>query len=129
MLSYLYQRSSSGWTLSKRCVVLPVRRRKTFTILAILLVCTMAAAFLECQVHAGSSADEHAAQHEHATPLGRHHSASPYTTGHGACLIAVLPTAMFLVWFTSLWLHVSFWFIRVIPHALLLFRPPRIAAQ
>src|SRR6266511_1062134 len=98
-------------------------RRKTFTILAILLVCTMAAALLECQVHAGSSADEHTA------PIGHHHRTSPYTTGHAVCLIAVLPTTMFLVWFTSEWLHVLFWFIRVIPHASLLFRPPRTAAR
>ena len=109
--------------------MLPVMRRKTFTILAILLVCTMAAALLECQVHAASSADEYAAQHEHAAPLGHHHRASPYTTGHVACLIAVLPTAMFLVWFTFVWLHVSFWFTRVTPHALLPFIPPRTAAH
>ena len=109
--------------------MLPVMRRKTFTILAILLVCTMAAALLECQVHAGSSADEHAAEHEHAAPLGHHHRASPYTTGHVACLIAVLPTAMFLVWFAFVWLYVSFRFIRVTPLALLPFIPPRTAAQ
>jgi hypothetical protein len=106
-----------------------VMLRKTFTILAMLLVCTMAAALLECQVHAGLSADEYAAQHAHAAPMGHRHTASPYTTGHVACLIAVLPTAMFLVWFTFVWLHVSFWFTRVTPHALLLFRPPRTAAQ
>jgi hypothetical protein len=103
--------------------VFPVMHRKTFTILAILLICTIAAALLGCQVHATSSADEHAA------PIGHHHSASPYTRGHVACLIAVLPTAMFLVWFAFVWLHVSFWFIRVIPHALLPFIPPRIAAH
>ena len=104
-------------------------RRKTFIILAMLLVCTMAAALLECQVHAGLSADEYAAGPAHAAPLGHHHRASPYTTGHVACLIAVLPTTMFLVWFASEWLHVSFWFIRVTPHASLLFRPPRTAAR
>ncbi len=100
-----------------------VMRRKTFVILALLLICTIAAAMLECQVHAASSEDAHAA------PIGHHHRASPYTMGHVACLIAVLPTAMFLVCFTFVWLHVSFWFIRVAPHALLLFRPPRIAAH
>jgi hypothetical protein len=109
--------------------VLPVRRRKTFTILAMLLVCTMAAALLECQVHAVASADEYAAGPAHAAPIGHHHRASPYTTGHVACLIAVLPTAMFLVCFTFMWLHVSSWFIRVTPHALLPFRPPRTAAH
>jgi hypothetical protein len=98
-------------------------RRKTFIILAILLACTLAAALLECQVYAGSSVDEH------AVPMGHHHHASPYTMGHVACLIAVLPTTMSLIWFTSVWLHVSFWFIRVTPHASLLFRPPRTAAQ
>ena len=109
--------------------MLPVMRRKTFTILAILLVCTMAAALLECQIHAGSSVDEHAAQHEHAVPMGHHHHTSPYTTGHVVCLIAVLPTAIFLVWFASEWLHISFRFIRVTPHALLPFIPPRTAAH
>ena len=108
--------------------MLPVMRRKTFTILAILLVCTMAAALLECQVHAGSSADEYAAQHEHAAPRGPHHP-SMSLTGHMACLIAVLPTAMFLVWFAFVWLYVSFRFIRVTPLALLPFIPPRTAAQ
>lgn len=109
--------------------MLSVRRRKTFTILAMLLVCTMAAALLECQVHAVASADEYAAGHAHAAPIGHHHRASPYTTGHVACLIAVLPTTMFLVWFTSVWLHVAFRFIRVTPHALLPFIPPRTAAH
>ena len=110
-------------------MLLPVMRRKTFIILAVLLVCTLAAALLECQVHAASSADEDAAQHEHAAPLGHHHRASPYTTGHVSCLIAVLPTAMFLVWFTFGWLHVSCWFIRATPPVLLLFRPPKTTTQ
>jgi len=104
--------------------VLSVMRRKTFIILAMLLVCTMAAALLACQVHAASSNEP-----EHAAPIGHHHNSSPYTMGHVACLIAVLPTTMFLVWFASEWLHVSFWFIRVTPHASLLFRPPRTAAR
>jgi hypothetical protein len=103
--------------------VLPVRRRKTFSILAMLLICIMAAAFLECQVHAGSSVDEHAA------PRGHHPHTSMSITGHMACLIAVLPTAMFLVWFAIAWLHVSFWRVRVTPHALLPFIPPRTAAH
>jgi hypothetical protein len=104
-------------------------RRKTFTILAILLVCTMVAALLECQVHAASSADEYAAAHEHAVPISHHHRSAPHATGHVTCLIAVLPTAMFLVWLTFVWLYVSFWFTRVTPHALLLFRPPRTAVH
>jgi uncharacterized membrane protein len=105
-----------------------VRRRKTFTILVMLLVCMMAAALLECQVHAESSMDEHAAQHEHAAPRGNHRHPSMSLTGHMACLIAVLPTVMFLVWFAIAWLHVSFWCVRVTPHALLPFIPPRTAA-
>jgi hypothetical protein len=129
MVASLYQRSSCGSTRAKRCVVLPVRRRKTFSILAMLLVCIMAAALLECQVHAGSSADEHAAQHEHAAPKGHHDHTSMSLTGHMACLIAVLPTGIFLVWFAIAWLHVSFWCVRITPHALLPFIPPRTAAS
>jgi hypothetical protein len=109
--------------------VLPVRRRKTYSILVMLLVFMMAAAFLECQVHAESSLDEHPAQHEHAAPRGPHHHTSMSITGHMACLIAVLPTAMFLVWFAIAWLHVLFWCVRATPHALLPFIPPRIAAH
>jgi hypothetical protein len=96
-----------------------VMRRKTFTILAILLVCTLAAASLECASHAESSEDGH------ATPVGHHQSASPYTTGHMACLLAVLPAAMFLVWFARRWSHVSCWFVRLTPHAFLPFIPPK----
>jgi hypothetical protein len=108
--------------------VLLVRRRKTYSILVMLLVFMMGAAFLECQVHAGSAVDEHAAQHEHAAPRGHHHPTSMSITGHMACLIAVLPAAMFLVWFAIIWLHVSFWCVRATPHALLPFIPPRTAA-
>jgi hypothetical protein len=106
-----------------------VRRRKTFAILVMLLVCMMAAALLECQVHAESSMDAHAVQHEHAAPRGHHHHPSMSLTGHMACLIAVLPTVMFLVWFAIAWLLVSFWCVRVTPHALLPFIPPRTAAS
>src|SRR5207244_3584696 len=119
MVAYLYQRSSSDSARAKRCVVLPARRRKTFSILAMLLVCIMAAALLECQVHAGVSVDEHAASR------GHHHHTSLSLTGHMACLIAVLPRVMFLVWFAIVWLHVSFWCVRATPHALLPFIPPR----
>jgi hypothetical protein len=108
--------------------VLPVRRWKTFAILAMLLVCLLAAALLECQVHAESSVDEHATQHEHAAPRGHHHTPRGIT-GHTACLIAVLPTAMFLVWFAFVWLHVSLWRIRITPHPVLPFIPPRPATR
>jgi hypothetical protein len=104
-----------------------VMRRKTFTILAILLVCTLAAAILECEVHAESSGDGHATAHEHATPMGHHHSTSPYMTGHMACLIAVLPAAIFLVWFACMWLPISCWFVRLTPHIFLPFIPPKTA--
>ncbi len=105
--------------------MLPVRRRKTFSILAMLLVCIMAAALLECQVHAGVSVDEHAAQHEHAASRGHHHHTSLSLTGHMACLIAVLPTAIFLVWFAIAWLHVSFWCVRVTPTRIAAVHPPK----
>jgi hypothetical protein len=101
--------------------VLPVLRRKTIIILAVLLVCTLAAALLECQVHAASSADEHAA------PIGHHHSTSPYKTGHVACLIAVLPTPMFHVWFACMWLPLSYWFMHLTPHVFLPYIPPKAA--
>lgn len=104
-----------------------VKRRKTFTILAILLVCTLAAAILECEVHAESSEDGHAAAHKHATPVGHHPSPSPSMTGHMACLIAVLPTAMFLVWFVCMWLPLSCWVMRLTPRVFLPFIPPKIA--
>ncbi|HEY5870685.1 MAG TPA: hypothetical protein VI542_34815 [Candidatus Tectomicrobia bacterium] len=96
-------------------------RRKTFTILAILLVCTLAAAILECEVHAESSEDGH------TTPVGHHHSPFPSMTGHMACLIAVLPTAMFLVWFACMWLPLSYWFMHLTPHVFLPYIPPKAA--
>jgi hypothetical protein len=102
--------------------VFTVVRRKTFTILAILLVCTIAAALLECQVHAASSQE-----YEHAAPIGHHHRSSLGTTGHGACLIAVLPTVMFLMWFAFVWLHVSLWFVRLTSPAFPPFIPPKTA--
>jgi hypothetical protein len=101
-------------------------RQKTFTILAILLVCTMAASVLECQVHAEVSSDAHATAHEHATTTGHHQSSSPDTTGHMACLIAVLPTVVFLVWFASMWFHISCWFVRLTPHVFPPFIPPKL---
>ena len=98
-----------------------VMRRKTFTILAILLVCTLAAAVLECEVHAESAEDGH------ATPVGHHHSPSPSMTGHMACLIAVLPTAIFLVWFACMWLSLSCWFMCLTAHVFLPYIPPKTA--
>ena len=106
-----------------------VRRRQTFTILTLLLVCTLAAAILECAVHTESSDDQHATAHEHATPMGHSHSASPSMTGHMACLIAVLPTAMFLVWFACMWFPLSCWFMRLTPHVFLPFIPPKTVLQ
>ena len=119
MFSYLRQCSASGWTRSKRPGMFTVIRRKTFTMLAILLVCALAAAILECELHTESSADEH------ATPVGHHHSASPHMTGRMACLIAVLPTAMFLVWFACMWLPISCRFVRLTPYVFLPFIPPK----
>lgn len=104
-------------------------RRKTCTIFAILLVCTMAAALLACQIHAASSEDGHAAQGEDAAPLGHHQSSSPYTTGYSACLIAILPTVMFLVWFAFAWFHASLCFVRLTPGVFLPFRPPKTAVH
>lgn len=102
----------------------PVTRHKTFAMLAILLVCTIVVALHECQVY-GASSDEY----EPDTPLDHHHNASAYATGHGACLIALLPTALSLVWFTFLWFHISFWFVRLTPLAFPPFIPPRTATR
>jgi hypothetical protein len=99
--------------------MLTIMRRKTFTILAILLVCTLAAASLECVVHVASSDDEH------ATPMGDHHSPSPFRIGYLACLIAVLPTVMCLVWFACLWLPLSYWFMRLTLYVFLPYIPPK----
>ena len=101
-----------------------VTRCKTFAILAILLVCTFVAALRECQVSAASS-DEY----EHAAPIGHHHNSSPHPTGHGACLIAVLPTELSFLWFALFWFHVSFWLVRLIPLAFPPFIPPRTATR
>jgi hypothetical protein len=104
-----------------------VMRRKTFTLLAILLVCILAAASVGCVVHAEFSDEEHPTAHEHATPMGDHHRPSPSMTGHLACLIAVLPTAMCLVWFACMWLPLSCWFLRLTPHVFLPYIPPKTA--
>ena len=106
-----------------------VRRRKTYVILALLLVCTIAAALLECQVHTESSEDEHAAAHEHTAPMSHHHRSTPHAIGHVVCLIAVLPAAMFLVWFTVMRLHVSLRLVCLTSAAFPLFIPPRAAAH
>lgn len=106
-----------------------VMRRKTFIILAVLLICTITAALLECQVHTDSSEDEHAAAHEHAAPVSHHHRSSSHATGHGACLIAVLPTAVFLVWFTFVWFQVSLRLVCLIIPTFPPFIPPKAAAH
>ena len=103
-------------------MVLTVMRRKTFTIFAILLVCTIAAAILECQVHVESS------EHEHTAPMGHHHDASMGTRGHVVCLIAVLPTAVFFVLFACFWFHAPRWSVCLAPRVFPLFRPPKPAA-
>lgn len=103
--------------------MLSVKRRKTFAILAILLVCTIAAAILECQVHAASSEDEHVA------PIGHHHHSSTGTTRHVACLLAVLPTEVFFVLFAFFWFYVSRWFVCLTPRVLPPFIPPKTAAH
>jgi hypothetical protein len=129
MFAYLRQCSASGWMHSERHVMLTVMRRKTCTILAMLLVCTLVAAILECEVHVMSSADEHATTDGHTTPIGHRHSASPSMTGHLACLIAVLPTVMFLMWFACMWLSLSCGLMRLTPHVFLPYIPPKTALQ
>ncbi len=101
-----------------------VTRHKTFTMLAILLICTIVAVLLECQVYAVSSDEP-----EQDVPIGHHHHSSPYATGHAACLIAVLPTELFLVWFAFVWSHVSVWLVRLTPLAFPPFIPPRTATR
>lgn len=105
-----------------------VRRRKTFVIFALLLVCTIAAAVLECQVHAEASEDEHAAAHEHAAPMGHKHHSSSYITGHMHCLIAVLPVAMCLLWSAFGWFHSFFRMVYLVSPVLLPFIPPKATA-
>lgn len=105
-----------------------VRRRKTFVILALLLVCTIVAALLECQVHAESSADEHTAAPGQATPMS-HHGSSPHVMGQGLCLIAVLPTTIPLVWSVFARFHLSRRLVSVTSFALPPFIPPRAAAH
>lgn len=102
----------------------PVTRYKTLAMLAILLVCTIVVALSECQVYTASS-DEH----EQDTPLGHHNNASAHAMGHGACLIALLPTALALVWFAFFWFHISFRFVRLTPLAFPPFIPPRTATR
>ena len=101
-----------------------VTRRKTFVMLAILLVCTIVVALHACQVY-GASSDEYAQD----TPPGHHNKAFAHATGHLACLIALLPTALSLVWFAFFWFHVSFWFVRLTPLAFPPFIPPRTATR
>lgn len=106
-----------------------VMRRQPFVILALLLICTITAALLECQVHTGSSADEHAAEHGQAAPVSHPHRSASHTTGQSACLLAVLSTALFLVWFTFAWFHVSPRLVCLTSPALPPCIPPRAAAQ
>lgn len=110
-------------------MVFSITRRKTFAILALLLVCTIAAAVLECQVHASSSEDGQAADHTQAAPMSQPQHSSPHATGHVICLIAVLPTTMFFMWFTFVWLQASLRSVCLTSLAFAPFIPPRAAAH
>jgi hypothetical protein len=68
-------------------------------------------------------------EYEQDAPSSHHDNSSPYATGHGACLIAVLPTELFLVWFAFLWSHASFWLVRLTPLVFPPFIPPRTATR
>jgi hypothetical protein len=99
--------------------------RKAYVILAMLLVCMTATMVIECQVHTTESA------HEHATPIGHHHShdASGHTAGAIPCLLAVLPLGAWLTIFAYFGFYTTplRWHCAV--SAFPLFIPPRNAAS
>lgn len=97
-----------------------VARRQTSVMLVLLLVCMLAAALLACQGHSLS-----AEEHEHSTPLDYHHGPSSSVTGHSACLLAVLPAALYLVPCTYTWCGTTGQFVLLTPPVLPLFIPPK----
>jgi hypothetical protein len=75
--------------------VLSRTQGKTYTMLALALICMIGAALIVCQVHTAPSEPEIAHHHSH--------SSSGHTVGTFACLLAVLPFVALLIVFTSLW--------------------------
>lgn len=104
--------------------MLPSVHRKTYAILALLLVCMTATMVIECQVHTAVSA------HEQAMPSGQHHShhTSGYTAGAMPCLLAVLPSGVALIVFVSMWFHITLRMLYSTSLVFPLFIPPRHAA-
>jgi hypothetical protein len=106
-------------------IVVSVARRHTSVILVLLLACTLAAALLECQGHGVFDEEPaHTAPHDQ-----HHHGHSSSTTGHGACLLAVLPAVLCLVWFAGIWFEALCWFIPLTAPVLPPFIPPKTAAR
>lgn len=104
--------------------MLPKVHRKTYAILAMLLVCVTATMVIECQVHTTGSA------HEHAMPSRHYHShdASGHTARVLPCMIAVLPSVALLTIFTYFWFHATPMMWHYVTPAFPLFIPPRNAA-
>lgn len=97
------------------------KRWKALAMLIPLLLCSLVAVLCGCQVYAPSWEEGHAA------PSGPCHGEFPGSTGHGACMLAVLPSATSLVWFVFVWFGMTFLSVRLTPPALLPFIPPKMA--
>lgn len=104
--------------------MLPIAHRKTYAMLALMLVCMLVAALLECQVHGAS-----AAEHEHATPLDHQHGPASSASTHGACVLAVLPTAIWLGELSCIWFDIIDDFVPRIAPVFPPFIPPKTAAS
>lgn len=94
---------------------------KTYTILALALICMIGAALIACQVHATPSESAHTA------PMTHHHghSAAGHTVATFACLLAVLPFVVLLIVFTALWFSPIPRVLHYISPIFPLFIPPR----
>ena len=100
--------------------MLSLVQRKTFAILAMLLVCATVTMVIACQFHIVAS------EHRHALPSGHHHSPS---AGGVACLTAVLPASTFLVLLTFAWFWVALLLLQSSPSGVSLFKPPKTALR
>jgi hypothetical protein len=98
---------------------LPLRQHKTLAILATALVCMAVVTLMACQIHAVASV------HEHTVPGGQHQS----PLASSACLSAVLPAAMLLIVFSSLWFSAAVVAWPADAPVVLPFKPPRSTAH